>query len=164
MGIMLASRSKAGRHGELKREPIDSRAAFMAMPFNNATLDRVFEECFKPAVAATGFDLRRIIDQQKAGVIDDQMRVAIRRARFTIAKLALSNNGAYWEAGFAEGLNRPVIYTCERSYFYNAETKPHFDINHFSMIIWKGTGLDKASEELKARIRATLPDEAKICD
>jgi hypothetical protein len=92
------------------------------------------------------------------------MRVAIRRARFTIAELTLANKGAYWEAGFAEGLNRPVIYTCERSYFDNAETKPHFDINHCSTIIWKENELDTAGEELKARIRATLPDEAKIYD
>jgi hypothetical protein len=152
------------RYEALRRSVIESHLAFMAMPFNNATLDRVFKECFKPAVAATGFELRLVIDQQKAGVIDDQMRVAIRRARFTIAELTLGNNGAYWEAGFAEGLNRPVIYTCERSYFDNPETKPHFDINHCSTIIWKEGELDRAAEELKARIRATLPDEAKICD
>jgi len=152
------------RYEELRRSEIESRIAFMAMPFGNATLDRVFEECFKPAVVRTGFELRRIIDQQKAGVIDDQMRVAIRRARFAIAELTLGNKGAYWEAGFAEGLNRPVIYTCERSYFDDPETKPHFDINHCSTVIWTEDELDKAAEELKARIRATLPDEAKISD
>jgi hypothetical protein len=152
------------RYEELRRSVIESRIAFMAMPFNDATLERVFEECFKPAVAATGFELRRIIDQQTAGVIDDQMRVAIRRARFTIAELTLGNKGAYWEAGFAEGLSRPVIYTCERSYSDKVETKPHFDINHCSTIIWKENDLDKAAEELKACIRATLPDEAKMCD
>jgi hypothetical protein len=152
------------RYEELRRSVVESRISFMAMPFNNAKLDRVFEECFKPAVAATGFELRRIIDQQRAGVIDDQMRVAIRRSRFTIAELTLGNNGAYWEAGFAEGLHRPVIYTCERSYFDNAETKPHFDINHCSTIIWKERELKKAAEELKACIRVTLPDEAKLYD
>ena len=25
--------------------------------------------------------------------------------------------GAYWEAGFAEGLGKPVIYTCEKDDF-----------------------------------------------
>ncbi len=152
------------RYEELRRSVIESRTAFMAMPFNDATLDRVFEDCFKPAVAATGFELRRITNQQKAGVIDDQMRVAIRRARFTVAELTSGNKGAYWEAGFAEGLNRPVIYTCERSYFDDAETKPHFDINHCSRVIWNKDELSKAAEELKARIRATLPDEAKMND
>ncbi len=152
------------RYEELRRSVVESRIAFMAMPFNDGQLNRVFEECFKPAVEATGFELRRLIDQQKAGIIDDQMRVMIRRARFTIAELTHGNKGAYWEAGFAEGLNRPVIYTCERSYFDSPETKPHFDINHCSTIIWQTNDLHKAAEELKVRIRATLPDEAKTSD
>jgi nucleoside 2-deoxyribosyltransferase len=44
--------------------------------------------------------------------IDDQMRVALRTSRFVVADLTRGNRGAYWEAGFAEGLGRPVIYTC----------------------------------------------------
>jgi hypothetical protein len=152
------------RYEQLKRSVVESRLAFMAMPFNDTTINRVFEACFRPAVAATGFELRRITDNQRAGLIDDQLRVAIRRARFTIAELTLGNCGVYWEAGFAEGLNRPVIYTCERTYFDRADTKPHFDINHCSTVIWKESELGKAAEELKARIRATLPDEAKMSD
>lgn len=93
---------------ELKRSIPESQTAFMAMPFGDPLLDRVFEECFKPAVAETGYQLRRIMDEQKAGLIDDQLRVAIRGARFTNAELTDANLGAYWEAGFAEGLGRPV--------------------------------------------------------
>jgi hypothetical protein len=32
------------------------------------------------------------------------------------------------------------------------------------MVIWKEDELDGASEELKGRIRAILPDEAKMSD
>jgi hypothetical protein len=147
------------RYEALKTLRTESRIAFMAMPFGITLLDRVYD-CFKQAVADTGFELRRVIDNQKAGLIDDQLRVAIRQARFTIADLTNGNNGAYWEAGFAEGAQRPVIYTCERQYFDNPGTKPHFDTNHYSTVIWEEARLDKAAEELKARIRATLPDEA----
>jgi len=34
------------------------------------------------------------------------------------------NPGAYWEAGYAEGLGKPVIYTCEEAKFVEAS---HFD-------------------------------------
>ena len=44
------------------------------------------------------------------------------------------NSGAYWEAGFAEGLGRPVIYTCEKRYF--DEHKTHIDANHSLTIVW----------------------------
>jgi nucleoside 2-deoxyribosyltransferase len=83
----------------------------MAMQFDSE-MDRVVKDCFKPAVARTGFELRVLTDGQPAGSIDDQLRVALRTSRFVIADLTHDNNGAYWEAGFAEGLGRPVIYTC----------------------------------------------------
>jgi hypothetical protein len=77
--------------------------AFMAMPFNNRLLDQVFEQCFQPAVEGAGFRLYRIIDNLGAGVIDDQLRVEIRKARFLVSDITDGNPGAYWEAGFAEG-------------------------------------------------------------
>jgi hypothetical protein len=55
----------------------ESRTAFMALKFNQVDLDRVVEECFRPAVTRAGFDLRLITDQQPAGLIDDQLRAAI---------------------------------------------------------------------------------------
>ena len=48
------------RYHDLQRATTDSRIAFMAMPFGNDVLDRMYRDCFKPAVDATGFDLRRI--------------------------------------------------------------------------------------------------------
>jgi hypothetical protein len=103
------------RYEELKHKMVESRKAFMAMKFGDGELDRVVDECFKPAVVRTGFELRILTEAQPAGLIDDQMRVALRTSRFVIADLTHCNNGAYWEAGFAEGLGRPVIYTCRKS-------------------------------------------------
>ena len=54
------------RYEALKTLRTESRVAFMAMPFKNGLLDDVFV-CFKQAVADTGFELRRVIDNQKAG-------------------------------------------------------------------------------------------------
>jgi hypothetical protein len=150
------------RFAELQRSHSEGPIAFMAMPFNNALLDRVYAECFKPAVSRAGFELRRIIDNPPAGPIDDNLRVEIRKSRFTIRELTHQNPGAYWEGGFAEGLGRPVIYTCEKTYF---ETKgTHFDTNHCHTILWTEVALPDAGERLKATIRATLPGEAKLTD
>lgn len=97
-------------YSTLKRKPLDSRIAFMAMPFGDGSLDSVFSDCFRPAVGATRFDLRRLDSHPKAGSIDDRLRVEIRGARFLIAELTGANAGAYWEAGFAEGLGKPVLH------------------------------------------------------
>jgi hypothetical protein len=154
---------KGWEHVEkLRRENPSSRLAFMAMEFGNVTLDRVFLEALKPAAVATGFDLRRLDEKPRAGLIDDRLRVEIRNARFLVADLTNENPGAYWEAGFAEGLARPVIYTCEKSKF--AKEKTHFDTNHHLTIIWDINDLASAAEKLKATIRATLPGDAKMVD
>lgn len=146
------------RFHALEHATVESRIAFMAMPFGDQSLDRIFRDCFKPAVQRTGFDLRRIDESPPAGLIDHRLRVEIRRARFLIAELTGGNHGAYWEAGFAEGLGRPVIFTCSRTYFEAAGT--HFDTNHCQTIVWSEEALDEAAKQLKATIRATLPAEA----
>lgn len=134
----------------------------MAMQFGNDTIDAMFRECFKPAVAATGFELRRLDDKPTAGVIDNRLRVEIRRSRFLVVDLTNENRGAYWEAGFAEGLGKPVFYTCEAGYFHAKGT--HFDTNHLQTVVWKTDERTRAAEELKATIRATLPAEAQLSD
>jgi DNA-binding MarR family transcriptional regulator len=149
------------RYEEIRRGNIDSKKAFMAMPFGNPTLDEVYKH-FKVAVGQTGFDLRRIDEGAKAGLIDDRLRVEITTSRFLIAELTEENRGVYWEAGFAEGLGRPVIYTCEKAHFKQQST--HFDTNHHLTVQWEADKIDEALDELKATIRATLPDEAKLQD
>src|SRR5262249_29642177 len=98
-------------------------------------------------------------DEQPAGIIDNQLRAAILSARFLVADLTHGSYGAYWEAGFAEGLGLPVIYTCEASHWKSAGT--HFDTNHLVTIIWNESELELAGRRLTATIRATLRSEAK---
>jgi hypothetical protein len=164
-GDVVAFRlSMAGwdEYERLRKGAIESRTAFMAMKFGDATLDNVIETCFRPAVARAGFELRKLTDRQPAGLIDDQIRASLLTGRFVIADLTHGSHGAYWEAGFAEGLGRPVIYTCEQEAWN--EKKTHFDTNHMLTIIWKATDLDKTGNELTATIRATLRAEAKQTD
>lgn len=150
------------RFEELQRGKASGHHAFMAMPFGNADLDKIVEEHFKPAVKATGFDLKRLDDGQPAGLIDDRLRVEIRQSRFLIADLTHENRGAYWEAGYAEGLGKPVIYTCRKDVFDDKAKGTHFDTNHHLTVVWEAEMIPEAVEKLKATIRATLPEEAKL--
>lgn len=141
------------RYSELLKGRSSSTKAFMAMPYEVDELDMVLDKCFRPAVKKTGFRLVRLDEEPKAGLIDDRMRVEIRAARFLIAELTGGNNGAYWEAGYAEGLGKPVIYTCS-----DEVEKPHFDTNHHLTVFWNKNELDTAAEKLKATIRFTIPE------
>jgi hypothetical protein len=147
---------------KLKRGATDSCKAFMAMQYGDEQLDKIVEEVFKLAVKQTGFDLFKLMDKPKAGLIDDRLRVEIQMSRFLIADLTHENAGSYWEAGYAEGLGKPVIYTCEKKKF--EEQKTHFDTNHHLTIPWDEKNPKEAAEKLKATIRATLPEQAKLTD
>lgn len=149
-------------YDELTRGARNSRKAFMAMKYGDSELDRIVSEYFRPAVVSTGFELYKLDDIPKAGLIDDRLRVEIRTSRFLISDLTHENAGAYWEAGFAEGLGKPVIYTCEKTKFESHKT--HFDTNHHLTVIWDKDKPELAKEQLKATIRATLPDEAKLTE
>lgn len=153
-----------GLFEELQRGKASGRNAFMAMKFGEPELDRIFADHFKPAAKATGFDLKRLDEGQPAGLIDDRLRVEIRQSRFLIADLTHNNNGAYWEAGYAEGLGKPVIYTCRKDLFDDQTKGTHFDTNHHLTVVWEPDNLPEAVEKLKATIRATLPEEAKLSD
>ena len=148
------------KYEELKSSNVNSKLAFMAMQFDNNYLSDLFEKRIKKAVNDTGFTIRKLDEERRAGLIDDKLRVEIRRSRFMIADLSDNNNGAYWEAGFAEGLGMPVIYICEESKFQGL----HFDTNHHLTVKWNKDKPDEFVEELKATIRATLPEEAVIED
>jgi hypothetical protein len=149
------------RFEELKRAHIASRFAFFARKFDNAELDIVYEKCLRPAVRATGYELRTVT--QRAGLVDALIEDEIRRCRFLVADLSDDNAGAYWEAGFAEGLGKPVIYVC-RARDGGAEKRTHFDANHRHTIRWDSASLDQTAANLKAVIRNTLLGDAKQAD
>jgi hypothetical protein len=147
---------------KLKQVRTDSRTAFMAMKFGDAELNGVVDQCFRPAVKRTGFELRILTDHQRAGLIDDQIRAALISARFVVADLTHGSFGAYWEAGFADGRGLPVIYTCKRAEWQKAKT--HFDTNHMTTVIWDPSELKSSEDEMTAIIRATLRAEATQSD
>jgi predicted RNA-binding Zn-ribbon protein involved in translation (DUF1610 family) len=144
------------RFEELRRAHISSNFAFFARKFKNSELDRVFNNCLYQAVKDTGYELRTAT--QRAGLVDAVIEDEIRRCRFLIADLSDSNAGAYWEAGFAEGLGKPVIYICKEG------CEVHFDTDHRHTVRWNLSDLAHTAKQLKAVIRNTLLEDAKQSD
>lgn len=128
---------------------------FIAMKFGDPVLDPFVETIIKPGVRdALGYDLVDLRNVSRAGVIDNILRAQIRDAAFVLVDLTHDNAGAYWEAGYAEGLGKPVIYLCEQAKFDAART--HFDTNHCTTVMW---GVDEPTsfvESLIATIRRSL--------
>lgn len=147
------------RYQELKENPSrKSRSAFMAMQFNDSILDIAFSKCFVPAANQAGFKLDTV--SPSAGLIDHHIQEEILASNFVIADLTHGNNGAYWEAGYATGLGKPVIYTCRNDVF--EEGKTHFDTAHHQTVIWDPDDLESALVKLRSVIRVTFPEIAQL--
>ena len=103
--------------------------------------------------------------------IDDMIIANIRRAKFVIADLSCLPGermtsriykrydgtpetrdivcaGAYFEAGYATALDKPIIY------LVNGKQKPHFDVNHIPYITWDESALDDMEGALRSGIEA----------
>ena len=127
------------------------------MKFGNPLLDSFVREVIKLATKEIGYDLVDMRDVARAGVIDNLMRTQIRDSAFVIADLTHDNLGAYWEAGYAEGLGKPVIYICEKKKFDEKST--HFDTNHCTTIPWSKDEPEQFSKELIATLRRSLEQQ-----
>ena len=134
-----------------KRGELSGDYGFLARQFDEPELDNFVHDVLKPTVeGSTDYTLHDMNDVSRAGVIDNIIRIEIRDAKFVLVDLTHDNNGAYWEAGYAEGLGKPVIYLCEQKKF-NAE-KTHFDTNHCTTVPWDRND----DEDFRGRLTATL--------
>lgn len=145
------------RYHDIKRGISHGRTGFLAMQFDKGLDD--FVKAMRGAAEVAGFVLRRADDSRKPGIIDILMREQIKQARFVVVDLTFCNPGAHWEGGYAEGLGKPVFYTCR-----DDETGIHFDTAHLRRIIWKSGELEQAASELTASIRDHFGDAARASD
>ena len=127
--------------------------AFVAMWFHDSMND-TFENGIKPAIEASGYKPLRIDQKPDANKIDDEIIAEIRRSRFLVADFTHGEGGArggvYFEAGFAQGLGIPVIYTCRN----DMVDKLHFDTRQYAHIVWETS--DELRDGLLNRIRARI--------
>jgi hypothetical protein len=138
---------------ELRARHSPSVQGFVAMWFDKA-LDAAFVDGFAPAIRDCGFDPLRIDRKEHANKIDDEIVAEIRRSRFVVADFTSEpdrpRGGVYFEAGFALGLNIPVIWTCRADLLGQV----HFDTRQFNHIDWKEPA--DLRERLRNRIAAVV--------
>ena len=129
---------------------------FVAIWFSQET-DALYDNGIAPAVEAAGYKPIRIDRETNfIGKIDDQIISEIRQSRFVIADFTHDERGArgsvYYEAGFAHGLDIPVLFTCRDDQIEGL----HFDTNHFLHLSWPADAPERLIEPLKNRITANI--------
>ena len=136
---------------------------FVAMWFGEG-MDEVYEQGIEPALTDVGYRAFRIDRKEHANKIDDEIIAEIRRSRFVVAdftcgtardgeaEVGIPRGGVYYEAGFAQGLGMPVIWTVREDQIGLV----HFDTRQFNHIAWKNP--EDLRTKLARRIGAVIGD------
>lgn len=147
-------------HGYSRLTDLDSvqstsKRAFVAMWFDDS-MDEAWQHGFEVAIQDAGYEPVRIDQKEHVNRIDDEIVAEIRRSRFLVADFTHGEEGArggvYYEAGFAHGLNIPVIFCCRKAEFGSV----HFDTRQYNHIVWETP--EELHRRLLARISAVIGD------
>lgn len=116
---------------EMTLKRISFSQVFVAMWFDD-TMNDAYKNGFETAIIASGYTPLRIDRKEHNEKIDDQIVAEIRRSAFVVADFTKHRHGVYYEAGFAHGLGRNVLFTCRNDEL----SKLHFDVRQYNTIVW----------------------------
>ncbi len=134
------------RFYELEKTVVDTKQCFIAMNFKNE-FDPAYQK-ISEAAEACGFKAYRVKGVQTNDDISDLIISEIKKSRFVIADFSGERPSAYYEAGYAKGLNKEVIWMCKKG------DQLHFDTRQFSHILWENE--EDLKKQLIDKIGATI--------
>lgn len=134
---------------EIKELGTFSKKCFVAMSCNEE-LREIYEEGIKKAIEEAGYQPIFIEREEHNEKICDLIISEIRSCKFLIADVTGQRQNVYYEAGFAHGLKKDVIWTCSKNEIENA----HFDTRQYNHIVYQRA--EDLRLKLANRIRATI--------
>jgi hypothetical protein len=105
-----------------------SRQVFIAMRFSPEM--HPVRKAIKKAIKDSGLEPAIVDEIEHINYIPIEILSSIKNSGYMVADLTTQNNGVYYEAGYASGLNIPVVLTCRKDEFR------HFDISQVNTILW----------------------------
>lgn len=125
----------------------NSNKSFVAISFAEEMHDA--REAIKEAIISSGYKPVLIdeVHYDSEITINDAIIRYIKECRFLIADFSGHRHGVYFEAGYALGQGKQVIYLCSEKDF----SQSHFDTNHYPHIVYKDTNDLKIKLENKIK-------------
>ena len=138
-----------------KRRPshveIASSSVFVIMPFSS-DLDDLFYYGILGAIRQTNANCIRADQLHFTGDILREIYGNIEKARLIIAEVTQPNANVYYELGYANAMQKPVVLLAKDG------SKPPFDIAGLNHIFYKN--IADLEQKLVARLKALLGDQA----
>lgn len=133
---------------------IDNIQCFIAISYSPEATEIL--EIIKSAVDESGYTPVIIEEKEHNNDIIPEMLLEIECSKFMVVDVSFPNFGAYYEAGYAQALGKPVIFCCNRRNLNSPikEERPHFDIAQKPLVVWND--YDELKSKLILRIRSTI--------
>ncbi len=119
----------------------DKTQVFVAMSFSER-MKPLWVNSIKPAIEDAGYRAYRIDAEPHIDRIDVKIIAEIKNSRFVVADVTDQKHGVYFEAGYAIGLDLPVIWMVREDDLDNV----HFDTRQYNHIVWA------SEEDLKEQL------------
>jgi len=151
--------------------PTEGNLVFVGMRFSEE-MRPYWEPGFYLGCKEAGYEAKRTDRHPHNEPWIDRIMALIRESRFMVADLSdrAANAGVGFEAGFAKGLGRDVIFTCMDSKWAAAEAAKeenerfgplvHANFKQFTVIRWKDAA--DLKEQLRDRILGTIGRHAPL--
>jgi len=134
---------------EIKKLGPLSNRCYIAMSFDPSLIE-IYDNGIEPAIREAGYEPIRLDKEEHNEKICDLIIAKIRSSKFLVADVTLQRQNVYYEAGFAQGLYKDVIWLCREDDMDNV----HFDTRQYNHIIWQGA--EDLKKNLFSRIKATI--------
>ena len=109
-----------------RRQP----TAFVAMQFGEP-YDTIYRTVIRPKAHSLGFEVTRIDEVNRPGIIFQDIQKKIEDAKVVIAEITAPNQNVYYEVGYAHALNKPTILLAQRG------RELPFDIRSYRVIFYE---------------------------
>lgn len=135
---------------ESEKRGLNQRRVFIAMQFSDwdeFTIDRsaILESIKNACIEAGNFEASCVDEEPHTEKICDRILALINQSQFVIADLTFNNQGVYFEAGYALGQQKDVIFLVHEP-FVKGESV-HFDTRQYNQIRWG------SPEDLKKKLK-----------
>jgi hypothetical protein len=125
-----------------------STQVFVAMWFD-PTMDKAYA-AIERAIGECGLNILRIDRKEHNNDISGEILFEIKKSKIIIADVTGQRNGVYFEAGFAIGNQKTVIWSCRENDLKNI----HFDTRQYNHVLWADE--NDLYNKMKNRLLATL--------
>lgn len=124
---------------------------FVMQPFDGGNFDKRYNDVFKKAIQAAGFEPYRVDEDKTVSIPISDIEKNIRESSVCFAEISTDNPNVWYELGYAFAYNKSVIMVCSE------ERKDNFpfDIRHRLVIKYK-TGSTSDFDKLAADITEKL--------